>query len=664
MSANDRTPGLEDSPKAQPQADGSLLVEGPSALSRFDMGNTTLFATFDGEGSLRRGLLAEGHELGSWRLELRIGGETAAFSRARAIGRLWELELELGGAGTSARLESFLGESEPAIFQRLALENRSSSAARVELRLEYESGAGGTLGDAVCDARARLRAMLPGTAAWWARAGAKLIRPYVARRVRIGAGGVVEALGMRKSTWRSFPAPDLVERRGRCVSLRFDFELGPRERREILWSLGAGEALASGPEEAGRAFDSARAYGAWLAGQCAEEDLLLKSMFVAGLNAAISMFKVFPEGFEGLVAGPDYAYPPRLYFRDGYWTAQVLIRFRPDLARRHILSVAKGVHEDGQCPSGVFAPHVLREHASGRVDSLDWLPDHFDSPALFVLLVADYVEATGDAAILDEEVVLWRGKDREGRAVGLMSLVEAAAGYLADKDSGGLIEKPHEANDWADNVRRSSYVAYDQALYAAALRAVARLEAGRGEAVPAETNSRRAEAARVALDRELWDEETGHYVDYRRDGFVEPHLAIDSLVALRYGLVGEEKAGRMISSALRLITRDNAEQPYGDWGVMCAFPCYRLPSDLFSKSSYPYRYHNGADWPYWDGVLAEILAERGRPEWRYVVGRWWEYGLERGWLTPVEYYSPPYEPGGMLQGWSSMPAAALARAWK
>lgn len=665
MRTNDSGAGLSEAPeapKARPEADGSLSVEAPSALSRFDMGNATLFATFDGSGCLRRGLLAEGHELGSWKLELRIGGETAAFSRGRAIGRLWELELER--EGTRAELDSFLGEAEPAIYQRLELANHSSSVARLGLRLEYEPGAGGTLGDSLCDARARLRAMLPGTATWWATAGAKLIRPYAARRVRLDPEGIVEAQGKRKAIWRSFPAPERIERRGRHAFIDFTIELGPWEKREIAWSLSAGDTPPSGPEKARQALASARAYGAWLADLCSEKDSLLKSMFVAGLNAAISMFKTFPEDFEGLVAGPDYAYPPRLYFRDGYWTAQVLIRFRPDLARRHILSIARGVHEDGQCPSGVFAPHVLREHASGRVDSLDWLPDHFDSPALFVLLVSDYVEATGDAALLDERITLWRGKDREGRAVGLMSLVEAAADYLAGKDRDGLIEKPHEANDWADNVRRSSYVAYDQALYAAALLAVARLTEARGKAEAACTYSRRAERARAALDRELWDEKRGYFVNYRRAGFVEGNCSLDTLVALRYGLVDEDKVERLLGAASRLITSENPDQPFGDWGVMCAYPNYGLSSDLFSKSAAPYRYHNGADWPYLDGLYAEVLLGRGRPEWRYVLSRWWEYGLSRGWLTPVEYYSPPYAPGGMLQGWSSMPAAALAKSWK
>jgi len=36
-----------------------------------------------------------------------------------------------------------------------------------------------------------------------------------------------------------------------------------------------------------------------------DHDPLLRSLYVAGLNASYSMFKEFPGGFKGLMAGPD-----------------------------------------------------------------------------------------------------------------------------------------------------------------------------------------------------------------------------------------------------------------------------------------------------------------------------------------------------------------------
>ncbi len=651
-------------PAGRPEADGSLAVAGPSALSRFDMGNARVFATFDGEGSLRRGSLVEGYDLGTWRTTLSIEGESLGFDRARAIGRLWELFADRGGL--ELELSSFLDESSPAIYQRLRLRNGSERDISAVLRLDLSALPELPLGERLRDGWARLIARLPGTAHWWAVSGAKKIRPYAARRLALLPGGLVQAGGKMANAWKADSPPSIIARRGRRVELRFEAKVEASKDYELLWVVTAGgEAEADRRiEGGGAALESAKGYAAWLGASCRGDDALLRSLYAAGLNAAVSMFKEFPEGFSGLVAGPDYGYPPRLYFRDGYWTAQALLGTRPDLVRRHILSLARGVHLDGQCPSGVFAPHVLRDHAGGEVESLDWLPDHYDSPSLFVLLVSDYLEATGDWALLDERIPLWAGRGRESRAAGLWALARAAAEYLSGKLRDGLLEKPHVANDWADNVKRSLWVAYDQALLAAALLALARMAEWRGEVDAVERYRTLGTRAKEALNERLWDEDSGHFVNYARPGFVEGNFSIDSLVALRYGLVDDDKVERLLSAARRLQTRDNAAQPYGDWGVMSVFPGYGLASDLFSKSSLALCYHNGADWPYWDGVYAGILLERGDPEWRYVLGRWWEYGLSMGWLTPVEYYSPAYEPGGMLQGWSAMPAAVCARAWK
>jgi hypothetical protein len=129
---------------------------------------------------------------------------------------------------------------------------------------------------------------------------------------------------------------------------------------------------------------------------------------------------------------------------------------------------------------------------------------------------------------------------------------------------------------------------------------------------------------------------------------------------LLFGLTDKKRAQRVLSAAGICQTRWNEQQPYGDWGIMCAFPNYSNPRDLFSITAQPYRYHNSADWPYLDGLYAKVLRKERKPDWRYVLVRWWQYGLEQGWLTPVEYFSPPYPVGGMLQGWSSFAAAVLA----
>ncbi|MCS7040106.1 MAG: hypothetical protein NZP34_10910, partial [Caldilineales bacterium] len=165
--------------------------------------------------------------------------------------------------------------------------------------------------------------------------------------------------------------------------------------------------------------------------------------------------------------------------------------------------------------------------------------------------------------------------------------------------------------------------------------------------------------ARAALNRHLWLPDRGHYANYVRPGYTEAHVSIDTLLALYFGLAEPHFIPAVLKAMRRLQTRYNPDQAYGDWGVMSVFPFYGHPRDLFGKSANPYCYHNGADWPYWDGVYGAVLLAHEDDDGSYVLTRWWRYSLEQGWLTPVEYYSPAYPVGGMLQGWSAMPAAVL-----
>jgi len=646
-----------------PQQDGSLLIEQPNERTVYDMGNHRLFATFNGRGDGARVLLTEGCYLGAWHLRLAVDGAPVVFERARAIGRLWELEGKQ--AGVALEVLAFLEEGTPVVLEQCTARNLTAQLRRLSVQIDLDFTLPATLRQRIEAALARWVPHLPGLGYLWGQGWAKPLLPSSPGRLEAHTNGRVEAKGEPSVFWGATHAPQQVTRRGRSVRLQYQIDLPPGEQVEVTWALSAGgpEAHAAALTRRAKALADAQAYARWLSTRLETGDPLLQSLFVAGLNAAVAMFKEFSGGFAGLVAGPDYAYPPRLYFRDGYWTAQVLLPFRPDLVRRHLLSLALGVHRDGQCPSGIFAPHLFL----ARPDRLDWLPDHYDAPALFVLLLADYLQATGDRDILQESLPMPPGRLADGltRHRTLWRTAQAALDHLIgrDRDGDGLIEKPYDANDWADNVRRNIWVAYDQALYAAALRAAARIAAQRKEDDTAAFYWKKAEAAIRGLNARLWDRDRGYYVDYRREGFVEDHFAIDTLVAVLYRLTDEEQTRSILAAARQLQTRHNSRQPYGDWGVMCVFPAYQNAQDLFGKSAQPYCYHNGADWPYWDGVYGLILKREGDPDWPYVLTRWWEYGLGQGWLTPVEYYSPSHPHGGMLQGWSAMPAATLVN-WR
>ncbi|WP_324716876.1 hypothetical protein U7230_00895 [Carboxydochorda subterranea] len=431
-------------------------------------------------------------------------------------------------------------------------------------------------------------------------------------------------------------------------------------------------------------------------------DALLDTLFAFSLDAAVSNFKADPlGGFEGLTAGVHYETPARTYFRDGYWTSQALLPFHPDLVRAQVVALAGGVHDDGSCPSAVLFPNPVLAAALEAAHRFvpgfsalhrpprDFWSGHHDSPSFFLLLLYDYLAWTGDGAVLWEPVP---GSPREAgsRHTVLGSAVRAARYLLeADVHDEGLARKPYDTLDWADNVFRSGWVTYDEALRAAALgRAgaiLARLarwgdpprEEGLEELATSSARlalARRLEEAhrraRLAINEKLWLADRGYYAEYveppagggTAPSVPEPHLAIDTLTVLLWDLAPVDRARRVLDQTeILLESRRNHRQPCGDWGVMCCFPPYRDRRRLTGKTRFPYRYHNGAEWPYWSAVLALLRMRYGTGDWRYPLVRCWEVGLANGRAAPVEYHSPPYAPGSPNQAWSSMPAAAMVR---
>lgn len=383
---------------------------------------------------------------------------------------------------------------------------------------------------------------------------------------------------------------------------------------------------------------------------------LLRSMIQQGVHAALSSIRHGRDGaFAGLAAGQAYSAPARTYFRDGYWTAQPLLTLAPEAVTGQIELLAKGIQPDGEAPSAVILtgrgqseawerfrttdPVISREHLRPG----DWWSDHFDSPLMFVLLIADLVRATADRAPLDRHWALVR------------AIHARYTRLLVD----GLPAKPRNDRDWADNVYREGAVGYDVGLWIGMLDAIATL----GHDIDpdlAAAAARQAADGRRAVRQRLWLDDKGWCAEYLNpDGYRETHLALDTITLLRYDALGEAEALRMLRAiGTQLYSDRNPAQPWGDWGVLCAFPPYGRRSDTRAKTAFPFRYHNGADWPYWDGALARELLRRGLPDWRYPMLRWWQSCLENGWMGAVEYFSPPFGRGSLLQGWSGMPAAA------
>lgn len=388
-----------------------------------------------------------------------------------------------------------------------------------------------------------------------------------------------------------------------------------------------------------------------------EAPALMRSMISQSLHAAFSSIRRDEHGaFAGLAAGQAYSAPARTYYRDGYWTLQALLDREPEAVRAQIDLLARGVQENGEAPSGVILtgpgqaeewekvrltdPRIKEEHLRPG----DWWSDHFDSPLFFILTIGDYINATGNGSPLS---LYW---DK------VVAIFNRYRGF--DEKGTGLPTKPRHDRDWADNVYRHGYVAYDLGLWIGALDVIAQHGASLDKTVASKAAAV-AEKARASLDEALL-QPGGTYADYgTKTDFVEDHLTLDSLTLLRFKAVSPERAKSVLAKVQEILeSRNNDGQPYGDWGVLCAYPPFKRPKDTREKSYFAYRYHNGSDWPYLSGLYAEQRLAYALDGADYPLLRWWKTCLEEGWMGAVEYFSPPWGRGSLLQGWSSMPAAA------
>jgi hypothetical protein len=386
---------------------------------------------------------------------------------------------------------------------------------------------------------------------------------------------------------------------------------------------------------------------------------VLRSMVLQGVHAGLSSIRQDDQGrFAGLAAGLIYSNPPRTYYRDGYWTMQLLLRLATDVVAEEIDLLARCIQPDGEAPSAVImqGPHAeafeANRLARATLAAVNWRPgewwsDHFDSPLFFVLIVGEHAAATGDDALARRHWPL------------LKAVFER---YLGLRGPDGLPVKPHNDRDWADNVYREGLVAYDLGLWVGVLDTLARLGAALDPELAAKAAAE-AVAARAAIAGAVLRD--GLPIDYLRpDGWAETHLALDALTLLRWDAVGDADAATIPAEArARLESRHNSDQPYGDFGMLCVWPPFADHAALRAKSAFPFRYHNGGDWPWLDAVYAAERLRRGLPGWRYPLLRWWEACLEHGWAGAVEHYSTPFGRGSLLQAWSSLPAeVALAYA--
>jgi hypothetical protein len=386
-------------------------------------------------------------------------------------------------------------------------------------------------------------------------------------------------------------------------------------------------------KEAQEYIDSLNAYPA--------DNEFLKAYYHSLLNCALSNFKDLGR-FKGFLAGIVYQFPARTYYRDAYWTSLAALPVRPDLVKEEIITLAQGIDKkSGKCPSAV------------KSNFKNYWGDHLDSPAFFVILLYDYIVHTGDKSILTHPCKCGTVFDAAVKALNRLG---------ASADHTGLLVKEGEYNrrDWCDNVFRGGYVTYDEALWARALFAMSRLCKAKGCSERAKAYYENYEKVKAAINDILWSEEKGYFVNYKEKDFTEDNLSIDTCLVILFGLCDKERALSTLKNMEKLLeSKNNPNQVAGDFGVFCVFPFYKDIEDVVQKSSLPYYYHNGGDWPYLSAAYAYAKLMHDM-DYTYPLTRWFEKNIEKGNYTPVEFFSPVHPDGSLLQAWSSAGAFVLS----
>lgn len=362
-----------------------------------------------------------------------------------------------------------------------------------------------------------------------------------------------------------------------------------------------------------------------------------KALFLSCYWCSLGNYKEIGD-YKAFMAGCKYLSPARSYYRDSYYTILPMYRGNIDKVKNQIVTLAKGINADGSCPSAVIS------------DWNEWWGNHYDSPSFFAIMLYDYINFSGDTKFADFNISENTVFEKAVAAINHLS---------AYADNTGLLVKEGKYNklDWADEVNRYGYVTYDEILYARALYSIANIYLLKSDEKQYSLYIKKYEEVKNAINKILWDDKKGYYVNFINDDYTEDNLSIDTVFAAIFDIADENRSKRMLSEMEKILESKNNN--FGeDFGSMCVYPFYKSINSARNKSTQSFNYHNGANWPYLSAMYAYAKRKFGM-EYKYLLTVPFEYNLKKGNYTQIEYFSPFCKDGSLLQAWSGVGAFVL-----
>jgi glycogen debranching enzyme len=400
------------------------------------------------------------------------------------------------------------------------------------------------------------------------------------------------------------PAPTLLD----TERALFELSLSPGEEARIGLRVGCDDLPPD--EKLTRPFYSAM--------RASRRSLRMSSARAASLDSSNSMFNELARRSVGdlymLITGTEYGpYPfagipwfSTVFGRDGLITALLALWVDPEIARG-VLRFLAATQATGFDPASDAEPgKILHEMRDGEMARLHEVPFEryygtVDATPLFVLLVGEYFQRTGD---LKTVRALWPN-------------VKAALAWIdgpGDPDGDGFVEyggkagkglvnqgwkDSHDAIFHADGRLAEGPIALCevQGYVYAAKRHAAVLATALGRPKAAATLQAQAETLRANFEAAFWCEELSTYA-MALDGAKRPCQVVSSNAGqvLMSGIADPQRAGRVARTLL-------AVPSFSGWGVRTV---------ALSAARYnPMSYHNGSVWPHDNALIALGLARYG-----------------------------------------------------